>query len=459
MNLFDSIKSPFIDNDTLMKLINIYSKMDEDESSLYSHIVEDSERKDFDIDKYRRDFEELILSPSLEELFKNMRGQLKEGEIYGGMDASAWKTIFDECSSYADLQEKINNTIKSKSIQNDILSMAYDFNDTDFDDEWESDWWKSPREIFAKETGYSEKEMKEIIKKIIPFLRAQKCLQGHFNARFNHKMGFHVNADTVMDRNHNCQKNEIKLYINAGDDTCKVAALFREKCKENNLNYCFKVANPYKKEERRKDKLCIYSSLKDAQSFFEILQKIKNEHPELVFEEPPILTGRADGWIGVGSDYKDRINEKITTYNVLMSYIVIKAMKNVFSDIDKSEIIKRIKDNSALIEMLKKEITRMAKSYGYSKEKICVRKRDKRVLKRGGKYSLFGKIKGMFSKSEKLPSSTVNHEEKRSDFIDRIKISADTSKSNVIGEKTTQTEIKTPNVRKEPDHDNDNGLR
>ncbi|MBR2240455.1 MAG: hypothetical protein IJ890_03610 [Clostridia bacterium] len=459
MNLFDSIKSPFIDNNTLIKLIDIYSGMDEGDSSLYSHIVEDSERQEFDIDKYRRDFEELILGPSLDELYKNMRSQLKEGEKYGAMDSSVWRAVFDECSTYAELQEKISNAIKSKSVQNEILSMAHEFNGEDFDEEWESDYWESARENLTKETGYPKKELKETVRTIIPFLRAQEWLLSHFNARFNDKMGFHVNADTVMDCNYECQKNEIKFYINAGNDTCKVAALFSGKCKDRNLNYCFKVANPYKEEERRKDKLCIYSSLKDAQSFFEILQEIKNEHPELSFEEPPILTGRAEGWIGVGSDYKDRVNGRNTTYNVIMSNIVTKAIKNVFLGIDKKDIPGKIKDNSDLMGILKKEIIRMAKSYGYSKEKICVRKRDKRVLKRGGKYSLFGKIKGMFSKSEKLPSLTVNHEEKRSDFIDRIKISADTSKSNVIGEKTTQTEIKTPNVRKEPDHDNDNGLR
>ena len=54
----------------------------------------------------------------------------------------------------------------------------------------------------------------------------------------------------------------------------------------------------------RDDTIVIYSSTESLIKYIEILQEIKREHPELISrtKEPPVLTGKIDGWIGYGSE-------------------------------------------------------------------------------------------------------------------------------------------------------------
>lgn len=221
--------------------------------------------------------------------------------------------------------------------------------------------------------------------------------------------------------------------------------MFRIKSKEQNFNYYFKVADPYENEEKRKDKLCIYFSLEDAQKFFEILQEIKNENPQISFAEPPILTGRVDEWLGVASDYKERKKKCISknSYNSKMSDIVMEAIEKVFNGVDRKEIPDKIKNNSDSLESLRKEITTLASQLGYSKEKICVRESDKRKLKKGSKMTLFDRIKGLFLKRKQLPpspSSSNYLKNKRKEFIWRTSQNINTNNENICG-KTPKSNV------------------
>lgn len=91
------------------------------------------------------------------------------------------------------------------------------------------------------------------------------------------------------------------LYLDTESlDTYKMTTYLVEKCDEHNLPYYFK----FDQYADRDDTIVIYSSTENLTKYVEILQEIKREHPELVSraKEPPVLTGKIDGWIGYGSE-------------------------------------------------------------------------------------------------------------------------------------------------------------
>lgn len=94
---------------------------------------------------------------------------------------------------------------------------------------------------------------------------------------------------------------EHRLYLNTESlDTYKMTTYLVEKCDEHHLPYYFK----FDQYADRDDTIVIYSSTENLTKYVEILQEIKREHPELVSraKEPPVLTGKIDGWIGYGSE-------------------------------------------------------------------------------------------------------------------------------------------------------------
>ena len=94
---------------------------------------------------------------------------------------------------------------------------------------------------------------------------------------------------------------EHRLYLDTESlDTYKMTTYLVEKCDEHHLPYYFK----FDQYADRDDTIVIYSSTENLTKYVEILQEIKREHPELISraKEPPVLTGKIDGWIGYGSE-------------------------------------------------------------------------------------------------------------------------------------------------------------
>lgn len=445
MNLYDSIKSPFENADTLTRIIDIYSNMEESDNDLYSKLIVDTETQSFDRQKYIGEYEELIRKPTLAELYSNLFLQANKDEELWGILQSVWQKVFQECSSYTELQEKINPIINDEGLRNTLAGIGNGVNDLDniIEELDEENFFMPP--VYEKVADALEHFSSEELKQIAPYVVIYDKMTRHLDTVNTGSMGFHVNAEKIMHPTRKNEENEIKFYINAGDDTCKIASLFRERCKEQNLNYYFKVANPYENEEDRTDKLCIYSSLNDAQKYFEILQEIKKENPQISFGEPPILTGRVDKWLGVASDYKgDRKNQR-DTYNSKMSDIVVKAIDKTLKGVNRKDIPEMIRNNSYLMELIKKEVVSMSSKIGYSKEKNAIRKSDKIKLSKSSKISLFDKIKSIFSKRKQLPIPQSEQKKPRNnnDFLERIKV----SKSEFLPERTVGKE--NPSIQKE----------
>lgn len=194
-------------------------------------------------------------------------------------------------------------------------------------------------------------------------------------------IGFHINSEKKMDLNRKNEKNEFKFYINAGDDTCRVASLFRDKCEAREMNYYFKVVNPYKDSLDRADKLCVYSEIKHVQNFFRILQEIKQENTEFKFEQPPMMVGNIENWMGIASDYSGN-DYSDTSYNVAMSHICLKALDEIFKGNKEMDTKEDDLQEAELIKQLKGKIAFQAQKMGYSKDKVCIKPSAKSILKK-----------------------------------------------------------------------------
>ena len=131
-----------------------------------------------------------------------------------------------------------------------------------------------------------------------------------------------------------------RLYLNTENiDTYKVMELFRNKCKERELDYHFKFSD----NGDRDDTIVIYSDDKKLSKYLEILEEIKKEEPEIVkrAQTPPMLTGKIDGWIGYGSEPSLDENGKNTkSFNSSRSGIIQNAISK--------ETIKWLRENKEL---------------------------------------------------------------------------------------------------------------
>ncbi len=114
---------------------------------------------------------------------------------------------------------------------------------------------------------------------------------------------------------------EHRLYLDTeSPDTYKMVTYFVEKCDKYHLPYYFK----FDQMADRDDTIVIYSSSETLTDYVNILQEIKKEHPELIsrVKEPPLLTGKIDGWIGYGSEPQKTPDGKRRSFNEIRSKVI-----------------------------------------------------------------------------------------------------------------------------------------
>ena len=194
-----------------------------------------------------------------------------------------------------------------------------------------------------------------------------------------------------------------RLYLNTENiDTYKVMELFRNKCKERELDYHFK----FSENGDRDDTIVIYSDDKKLSKYLEILEEIKKEEPEIIkrAQTPPMLTGKIDGWIGYGSEPSLDENGKHTnSFNSVRSGIIQNAISK--------ETIKWIRENkeltkedSGLDEYLTKQIFddikdkdkyRMDKSFDEPEFQEKLLKRLEKEIEKNKSEILEGKFDGV----------------------------------------------------------------
>ena len=200
---------------------------------------------------------------------------------------------------------------------------------------------KSAKEFFKIERKVDEDEKLEIIyPKYTPFSHG--------------KSWTYISHNSINPSKYKKIIVDHRLYLNTENiDTYKVMELFRNKCKERELDYHFKFSDI----GDRDDTIVIYSDDKKLSKYLEILEEIKKEEPEIVkrAQTPPMLTGKIDGWIGYGSEPKLDEDGNTNSFNNVRSGIIQNAIsKETIKWIRENKEL--TKENTGLNEYLTKQI-------------------------------------------------------------------------------------------------------
>lgn len=385
MSLLDKIANPFEDNETVRKILDIYcnAKVNNgteeinDADDLYKRVIDYGKENENSQIEYISEFDRYIRLPNLDKLYVNIGLEDFEAfdkqveEIQRGIESrpisdiekqrkirelhkktmyplSQFEILFNTFKSFSAI-EKVYHEQGIARIEQVLINIAL----------YPSQKEKYMQEL--KQFGLTEEQIKN--REIMTTFRRK------MNNRFyggEGIMGFHVNPQNlqVYDTGVNEEKGEIKFYINAGTDTYKFASLFQERCERLGINYYFKVVDAYKQDEyERNDKMCIYTERKDAEKFLEVIQQVKGENPDIILKNPPLLTGKIEGNIGVGMD---NISSEGKSYNQEMSTICFETIKEFFKDMPRDQIPGFIKANPQVIEQLKSEMIAKVQSTGLS---------------------------------------------------------------------------------------------
>ena len=130
----------------------------------------------------------------------------------------------------------------------------------------------------------------------------------------------HVDSRYLHAKRTNRLNVEHRLYINTDAISLyPILNLFVKKCSEKNIPFYFKFDMD---SGFRDDTIPIYSDSEHLIDYIDILQDIKRNNPDLKFYEPPLLSGKIDGFIGYGSEPDERITKKRTSFNDLRADII-----------------------------------------------------------------------------------------------------------------------------------------
>ncbi|MBP3841451.1 MAG: hypothetical protein IK997_05000 [Bacilli bacterium] len=398
-SMYDAIVSPIDSDETILEIVDIYANKKVDGGSdiirngvdMYSRILDGGRRNELDQNKYSKEFYINVVNPNLDKLFINTKkkgldyidiydksfeetikkGYLKEDVLtaYPLYPLKRFKEILKNFNTYYDfVKYVVKNNFNNAEMTEYASRRIYG-----------DDYNKKLREKLEKK--YSA----DYIDRADLCLLFNKVMHNSFLSAQTGSMGFHINPNhhepfesgKLFDDN-------IKLYINAEEDTYKFSRLFQEECEKRNLAYYYKVAcgdNEF--EFARKDKMCIYSSYENVVKYMRIISKIKKEHPEIKFSKPPISTGLIAGYIGVGQDVKGETNNKV----VAKAYF--DAVNDIFKDMPREKIMEYMKLHPEYIEIIRKKIKEKLKESGmsdkqgiYETEKETVKKLDLSTNKR-----------------------------------------------------------------------------
>lgn len=371
MNISEQIVAPFDSTEDLLKLIKLYLQMNKDNVKagfLYSEAVsEDIADEEYDI--YRSEFEKRILIPQCTKFYEYLKkiDPVKADELIEKMISKA-KTDDQKIDIRNNLfypMKDLFKTFKYFKTFEELYQFCIELD-------------MQIREDREKINDEFKKLPEETQKNIKNIQRFGNSIVRHFWGGEG-IMGFFIDPQKfVLDKKIELEKDEAKLYINAGVQTYKVAQLFLDKCIEKGLNYRFKVVDGKDFIEcGRVEKMCIYTEIEDIPKYVEIIRQIIIENPDIVFKKSTILCGYIDGVIGIGTD---KFGE-YASYNRKMSAICGEALLEVFGQIEQKDVMEYVNRYPRLIEVLKLKIKEKAQQKGLSYNFVCLKDEDIERLK------------------------------------------------------------------------------
>lgn len=127
----------------------------------------------------------------------------------------------------------------------------------------------------------------------------------------------HVSSRYLNGKNEKAIQLKHRLYVSVDMQYLyQFVSVFLDKCRTKNIPFYFK----FKTNSDRDDTMVIYSDNINLIKYVSILREIRNERKEFFQNknEPPILTGKIDGWIGYGSEPL----EKASSFNLKRANII-----------------------------------------------------------------------------------------------------------------------------------------
>lgn len=276
MELYDQVQNPIEDSKVIEKLITLYSETKKNQA-FYSQLTK-TVQKNYNKGQYRRTDSDKFYSMMFNK-WKNSIAAMKKSEF----------NVLYRQGSYGKDLVKLREYLKT------IPDVA--------------------TEQEALDILYSEKKDKELEDAIEKY---------RWNSLGEGSGWIHVCSRYLTAKKDEYPNVEHRLYLDTESiDTYAMITHFVEKCDEHQLPYYFK----FDQYGNRDDTIVIYSSSENLEKYLEVLREIKRDYPDLVSEtkDPPILTGKVDGWIGYGSEPK-LPNGKKSSFNSIRSDVIENAI-------------------------------------------------------------------------------------------------------------------------------------
>lgn len=276
MELYDQVQNPIEDSKVVEKLITLYSETKKNQA-FYSQLTR-TVQKNYTKGQYRR--------AESDKFYSMMFNKWKNSIV--SMKKSEFEVLYQQGSYGKDLVKLRNylKTIPDVVTEQETLDALYG--------------------------GKKDKELENAIGKY------------RWNSLGEGSGWTHVCSRYLTAKKDEYPNVEHRLYLDTESiDTYAMITHFVEKCDEHQLPYYFK----FDKYGNRDDTIVIYSSSENLGKYLEVLREIKRDYPDLVSEtkNPPILTGKVDGWIGYGSEPK-LPNGKKSSFNSIRSDVIENAI-------------------------------------------------------------------------------------------------------------------------------------
>lgn len=273
-DLYNQIRNPIDDLGVIEKLINAYANSSKGFGGYYGHLTK-MVQKEHSKGQYYRD----------------------DADRFYAMLFNKWKN-----SIVAMTKEEFIELYKMGSYGQDFIKMR--------------NYLRNVPDVFtmkeADEIFYGSKDDKEL----------ENAFEKYSWKSFGSGSGWvHVCSRYLTAKKDQYPNIEHRLYLNTESlDTYKMTTYLVEKCDEHHLPYYFK----FDQYADRDDTIVIYSSTDNLPKYLEILQEIKKEHSELIsrMKDPPILTGKIDGWIGYGSEPVKTPDGKMHSFNEIRAKVL-----------------------------------------------------------------------------------------------------------------------------------------
>ena len=280
MELYDQIRNPLDDPNVIEKLIKAFANKSNGSGGYYSRLIRTVQKK-----------------------YKGLYSQ-KDADKFYAMLFNIWK--------------------------NNILAMTKDeFMKLREAGEYGPDFAKMRNYLSKIHDVSTQKEADEIFYGRKGDAKLENALEKYSWRSFGKSTGWvHVCSKYLTAKKDPYPNIEHRLYLNTESiDTYKILTYLVEKCAEHHLPYYFK----FDQKANRDDNVVLYSSSENITKYIEILQEIKREHPELIsrVKDPPVLTGKIDGWIGYGSQPEKIPGRKKYSFNAVRAELLDKSIDKV----------------------------------------------------------------------------------------------------------------------------------